>query len=147
MRQWAFAGHEAGLDRELVGEERPYVERAGRSASTARLSRAVLRLLLADHLDRPAAEIGIDRRCPVCARPHGRPVLTRSEPTAARSGDQPDPGATLQFSVSHGGDLLVLALSADGVVGVDLEPVEPAPPRPETSPGTSSVSGRPRRPC
>jgi 4'-phosphopantetheinyl transferase len=47
--------------------------------------------------------------CPCCGGPHGRPVLT-------------DPPFPLHFSLSHGGDLVMLGVASEAI-GVDVEPV------------------------
>jgi 4'-phosphopantetheinyl transferase len=75
-----------------------------------------LRLLLARYLDQDPAGIAVDRRCPVCARPHGRPRLPGGHP--------------LQFSVAHAGDLLVFAFQTGTPVGVDVEPATGHGPEP-----------------
>lgn len=104
----AFAPHQPALTALLTLEERAHV--AGlREPATATLSRALLRLVVARQLAVPPAEVRIDRRCPVCGRPHGRPRLDGAAPP-------------LHLSVSHGGDLLVLALSAHPALGIDVEP-------------------------
>lgn len=108
-----LAGHEVDLDQALVPQERAYVSASGAQQSTTRLSRALLRLLLARYLQRAPAEVEIDRSCPVCGREHGKPTLTGQSRVDAR----------LQFSVSHGGELLVFAFADDTPVGVDVEPV------------------------
>ncbi len=105
-----FAEHQSALDRILTPDERAYVRTAGGQA-TARLSRGLLRLVLAGYLGSPPTDIEIDRSCPDCARPHGRPRLSRR------------PAGTIEFSVSHGGDVLVLAFADNTPVGVDVEPI------------------------
>jgi len=109
-----FAEHGAGLDAVLSPQESAQVHSRGDRRAAARLSRGLLRLLLADYLELPFAEIEIDRSCPDCGRAHGKPRLS------SRPGPETP---TIQFSVSHGGDLLVLAFAADTLVGVDVEPV------------------------
>ena len=111
----AFRPHHDALTAVLSPEERSYVDGLPDPA-TATLSRAVLRLLLARYLDVPLADVAIERTCPLCGRPHGRPRLRAP-------GDVAPP---LQLSVSHGGDLLVLAFAAAGPLGVDVEPAVPA---------------------
>jgi 4'-phosphopantetheinyl transferase len=108
------------LDALLSPAERAHVDRHHREADQRRLrlSRALLRLLLARYLELEPGRIPVERRCPTCARPHGKPRLR------GRSG--------LQFSVAHAGDLLVFAVQAQTPVGVDLEalagPGGPPPP-------------------
>jgi 4'-phosphopantetheinyl transferase len=105
-----FAGRERELDAVLTPDERAFVQRRrgepGRAV--ARLSRAVLRLLLADYLGADPRELDIDRRCPECGKPHGKPRLR----------DDPPP---LHVSVAHCSDLLVVAVTATAPVGVDVE--------------------------
>jgi 4'-phosphopantetheinyl transferase len=109
-----LAAHEAAVDAVLTSTERTYVNRRRGPQATARLSRGLLRLLLADLLDVAPSEVEIDRTCPECGQPHGKPRLGR------RPGAAPP---SIEFSVSHGGDLLVLAFAVDTVVGVDVEPI------------------------
>jgi 4'-phosphopantetheinyl transferase len=99
------------LDALLSPAERHHVDRHHREADQRRLrlSRALLRLLLARYLELEPGRIPVDRRCPTCAQPHGKPRLRGR--------------ARLQFSVAHAGDLLVLAVQAQTPVGVDLEAV------------------------
>jgi 4'-phosphopantetheinyl transferase len=109
-----FAEHQAALDDVLTPDERAHVDRTREGRVTARLSRGLLRLVLARYLNLPPTEIEIDRSCPDCGRPHGRPRLR------SRSGT---PRQAIEFSVTHGGDLLVLAFADTAPVGVDVEPV------------------------
>ena len=108
-----FADHQAALDGVLAPEERTHVERFRGGRATARLSRRLLRLVLAHYLDLAPAEIQIDRSCAACGRPHGKPRL-RGRPGAATAG--------IEFSVAHGGDLIVLAFAGTALIGVDIEP-------------------------
>jgi 4'-phosphopantetheinyl transferase len=75
---------------------------------------ALTRLILAAHLNIGPADVPIDRSCPRCGEPHGRPRLAT--------------GAALDFSVSHSDDLIVVAItpkpsggSSMRLVGVDVE--------------------------
>jgi 4'-phosphopantetheinyl transferase len=52
--------------------------------------------------------VAIDRTCPDCERPHGRPRL---------------PGTGLHVSVAHSGDWVAVALTEVAPVGVDVEQV------------------------
>ena len=70
-----FTEHQAALDGVLTPDERAHVDRVREGRATARLSRGLLRLVLARYLDLPPAEIEIDRSCPDCGRSHGRPRL------------------------------------------------------------------------
>ncbi|HLZ38071.1 MAG TPA: 4'-phosphopantetheinyl transferase superfamily protein [Mycobacteriales bacterium] len=104
-----FAGHERELESVLTPDERAFVQRRRREPgrATARLSRALLRLLLGDYLGVDPRELDIDRECPECGKPHGKPRLR---------GDRP-----LHVSVAHCSDLLVFAVTASAPVGVDVE--------------------------
>jgi 4'-phosphopantetheinyl transferase len=104
-----LAPHTPALDRLLTAAERAQVERfrQERDRARARLSRAVLRLLLGRYLQRPPAAIDVGRDCPRCGQPHGKPRLL-------------DDGGP-QFSVSHSGDLVLFAVTAATPVGVDVE--------------------------
>jgi 4'-phosphopantetheinyl transferase len=70
---------------------------------------ALLRLVAAPLTARPAARVVVDRSCPTCDRPHGRPRL---------------PGAGLDVSISHSGATVAVAVSAAGAVGVDVQQVQ-----------------------
>lgn len=107
-----FAGRHADLDGMLVPLERAAVESSGQRGPVLRLSRALLRLLLARYLGQGLDEIEIDRRCRVCGQPHGKPRVAGDSAHVA-------PG----FSVAHSGDLVVLAFAAGALVGVDVERV------------------------
>jgi 4'-phosphopantetheinyl transferase len=95
------------------------IERARRDAYRQGVDRdrftvgaVLVRLLLAAHTSRDAATLAIDRTCPVCAKPHGRPRLA---------------GAGVEVSVSHAGDRVVVACGRVPALGVDVEPaVAPA---------------------
>jgi 4'-phosphopantetheinyl transferase len=106
-----LAGAQGRLEELLTPAERAQVERHLREVDRRRLrlSRALLRLLLGRYLELEPGRVAVDRGCPTCGRPHGKPRL-------------PGP-ARLQFSVAHAGDLLVLAFQQGTSVGVDLEAV------------------------
>lgn len=71
-------------------------------------SRAVQRLVIGRYLGQPPEAMTIARDCRHCGKLHGRPYV---------------PGAPVDYSVSHSAGWLLLAVVADGVVGVDLEQV------------------------
>ena len=66
----------------------------------------LLRTAVAAETGLPAGQVVVRRDCPGCARPHGRPVL---------------PGTGLHASVSHSGEVVAVALTRLGPVGVDVE--------------------------
>jgi 4'-phosphopantetheinyl transferase len=67
---------------------------------------AVLKLAVARANRWPAASVRVDRRCPTCGLPHGRPRVQ---------------GGGLHVSVSHSGSRVVVALTASAPLGVDIE--------------------------
>ncbi|WP_405700413.1 4'-phosphopantetheinyl transferase superfamily protein [Streptomyces sp. NBC_01383] len=71
-------------------------------------SRAVQRALGARYLGMPEPEVGISRACSHCSDGgHGKPHFTAAP--------------ELDFSVSHTGDLVVIAAATDTKVGLDVE--------------------------
>ncbi|HTX84476.1 MAG TPA: 4'-phosphopantetheinyl transferase superfamily protein [Streptosporangiaceae bacterium] len=72
------------------------------------LGSVLLRVAAARQLDVPPAEVAVDRTCGRCGAQHGRPVL---------------PGAGLHASVSHSGEVVAVALTPRGPLGVDVEAV------------------------
>jgi 4'-phosphopantetheinyl transferase len=80
-----------------------------------------LRRLLGRELGRPARTVEFARLpCPGCGKPHGRPVLAAQDASAAA----PYLPA-LDFSLSHGGEVILIGLAAT-TLGVDVEP-QPEP--------------------
>jgi 4'-phosphopantetheinyl transferase len=100
-------GHDALLSPGDLDRRSRLLRAADRRRLTA--AAAVAGLVLGAHAGRPPARLDIDRTCPHCGRPHGKP----------RIADLPD----LHFSVSHSADRVVVAVSRDGPVGVDVEEV------------------------
>jgi 4'-phosphopantetheinyl transferase len=74
------------------------------------LATALLRLAAAAHAGIDPAAVRLDRSCDRCGEPHGRPRL---------------PGTSLHASISHSGDLVAVALTSAGPVGVDVEEIRP----------------------
>jgi 4'-phosphopantetheinyl transferase len=72
------------------------------------LGAVLVRLVAAAELGLAAAGLAVDRTCPHCGRPHGRPTL-------------PDTG--LFVSVAHSGVLVCVAASRGTPIGVDVEQV------------------------
>ncbi len=100
---------DAGIARLAGLLSRDERERAGRfRAVDARqhfvFGRALLRTLLAAHLDVEPAELEF------AYQPHGKPFLTL-----------PDPDAHPRFNLSHSGRLLAIALARGRDVGIDIE--------------------------
>lgn len=75
---------------------------------------ALAKTVLGLALHRPPAGIVFDRTCSRCGQAHGKPRLT-------------GPDAGLRFSVSHAGDRICVAVSAEAEVGVDVESLDRAP--------------------
>lgn len=101
----------------LDPEEREQFERRSGSAAADVLvtSRAAQRLVGARYLGVPPAEVAIDRDCAHCGRPgvrHGRPRFRNSD---------------LDYSVSHTGAWVLMAITRTGLVGVDIEDLASAP--------------------
>lgn len=81
-------------------------------------SRAAQRILAGRYLGRDPASVMIDRRCQHCGDDqHGRPRVAATD--AERGG--------LDFSVTHTGDLLLLAHVSHGHVGIDAEDADRRP--------------------
>jgi 4'-phosphopantetheinyl transferase len=72
---------------------------------------ALARVVLGAHAGRPGERLRIDRACPRCGAPHGKPRLP----------EVPD----LHFSVSHSGGWIAVAVRRGAPVGVDVEQVGP----------------------
>jgi 4'-phosphopantetheinyl transferase len=72
------------------------------------LGAVLLRMAAARHLGARPGDVAVDRTCAWCGAQHGRPRL---------------PGSGLHASVSHSGDVVAVALTAAGPVGVDVEAV------------------------
>jgi 4'-phosphopantetheinyl transferase len=70
---------------------------------------AVTRRVLGALLLMAPAAVPLDRTCPDCTRPHGKVRLAR--------------GSSVEMSLSHSGDLVVVAFHADRPVGVDVEQI------------------------
>lgn len=70
------------------------------------LAAALLRVVAGKAFGVEASTVVIDRSCNTCGDPHGRPRL---------------PGTGLQVSISHSGDVVAVAVTPAGPVGVDVE--------------------------
>jgi 4'-phosphopantetheinyl transferase len=71
---------------------------------------ALLRLTIAQAAGCPVEEVVIDRACPDCDKPHGKPTVV---------------GHDLHVSVSHSGNRVTVALTSVAQVGIDVEQVDP----------------------
>lgn len=103
---WLTASHRRlldGVERIRAGR---YVHEADRVRFT--LAAALLRLAAGAQLELAPERLPVDRTCPRCHEPHGRPRLV---------------GQSLQASVSHSGEFVAVALTEAGAVGVDIEQV------------------------
>jgi len=100
-----------GLQDLLSDEERSraaaYHQMIDRDRSV--VSAALLRLVVAHWDYRDPATVIVDRTCPRCARPHGRPTVVDS---------------ALHVSLSHSGDRVVVAATEAAPVGVDVEKIQ-----------------------
>ncbi len=99
-----------GLDRLLSTVEVARAARLRRPEDRIRqiLGATMLRLAAAAETGTPPNKVTVDRTCPTCSEPHGRPGL---------------PGTGLHASITHSGDLVGLALTRTGPVGLDVERV------------------------
>ncbi|MDI3331858.1 MAG: hypothetical protein QJR09_14170 [Micrococcus sp.] len=112
--RWAVltAAH-SGLLHLLSPLERERVASLARPADRGRsmLAAALLRVASAESLRCPPEAVVVDRTCTECGGPHGAPRIVHA-------------GARVpHVSVSHSGLLVVVALSPQGPVGVDVQRV------------------------
>jgi 4'-phosphopantetheinyl transferase len=70
------------------------------------------RIILGTYLGVPPEQVKLDRSCPDCGQPHGRPQLVSA------------PGQ-IAFSVSHSGNLVGVAFATAPAVGLDVELIAP----------------------
>lgn len=70
------------------------------------LATVVLRSVIAARLGLSPSRVVVDRRCPRCYESHGPPML---------------PGTDLHASISHSDDLVAVAVTTAGPVGIDIE--------------------------
>ncbi|MEO3925565.1 4'-phosphopantetheinyl transferase superfamily protein [Micromonosporaceae bacterium B7E4] len=100
--------HWAGLD-VLDDEERERHARFRRVADRDRYQAAHVgvRMLLGHYLGVPAGQLGFSRHCRHCGAGHGKPVVDR-------------PATKLDFSLTHSGEWVAVAVAADPV-GLDVQ--------------------------
>ena len=105
--------HDALLDEGDLRRRARLLRVADRRRLTA--AAALARLVLGAHAGCPPARLRIDRRCPRCGEPHGKPRLPAE--------------ADLHFSVSHSAGCVGVAVRRGAPVGIDVERVVrwPAP--------------------
>jgi 4'-phosphopantetheinyl transferase len=96
--------HHALLDEAEFGRQTRFRTDADRDRFT--LAAVLLRAAVGLRTGVEAAAVRVDRRCDDCGRPHGRPRLTHSG---------------LEASISHSRDVVAVALTTAGPVGVDVE--------------------------
>jgi 4'-phosphopantetheinyl transferase len=73
------------------------------------LGAALLRLTVGRIVGRSGAVIRVDRTCELCGRPHGRPRVDEFDG---------------HLSVSHSGNVVAVAITAAGPVGLDVEAID-----------------------
>lgn len=100
-----------GLVGELDAAERDRLAAYAREEDKSRflVGATIVRRVLANKLELSPADIQLDRSCPDCGRQHGK-ISTKG----------------MQISVSHSGDLIVVAFHPTTAVGVDVELINPA---------------------
>jgi 4'-phosphopantetheinyl transferase len=106
-------GHRRLLD--PVEAERRAAYRLPADQDRFTLGVVLTRTVLAAHLGAAPEQVKLDRSCPDCDRPHGRPRLV--------AGGVADGGVS--FSLSHSGDLVGAAFALAPAVGLDVEQVAP----------------------
>lgn len=101
-------GDDGGLRRLLSATEARRYHAYRRSADQRRFltGRALAKTVLAARLGVSIAEIEFDAGCPDCSKQHGPPRL---------------PGSGLEFSLSHSGERVGLAVTDGAPVGLDVE--------------------------
>jgi len=100
--------HLALLNSIELDRARPY--RLAADSDRSLLGAVLLRVAASRHLGIRPGNVTVDRTCERCGAQHGRPQL---------------PGSGLYASVSHSGDIVVVALTSAGPVGVDVEAIRP----------------------
>lgn len=73
---------------------------------------ALIRIALGTQMGISPGDVELDRRCPRCGDPHGRPRLR-------------DRTSRIELSVSHSGNLVAVAIAQQHPLGVDVEEMRP----------------------
>ncbi|WP_370107514.1 4'-phosphopantetheinyl transferase superfamily protein [Nocardioides sp.] len=100
--------HERLLSPEEQERARRFVRRQDRERFL--VGAALLRLLLAERLDKDPLEVEVDRTCPTCGRPHWKPRIETN---------------AIHCSVAHSGPYVLVALRDEEPIGVDVEALAP----------------------
>jgi phosphopantetheinyl transferase len=105
-----------GLAELLCAQERTRADRITdiRRRAVWTRSRGALRELLARYLDADPRELRF------VLGDHGKPRLRSEQPETRREGGS-GPGEDLRFNLSHSGELMLVAVTAEREVGIDLE--------------------------
>jgi 4'-phosphopantetheinyl transferase len=96
--------HDTLLDPAERDRRDRYAFRADRARFA--VAAALLRVVAGRMLGVAPEQVGVDRTCGSCGRPHGKPSLGAGAP---------------QVSLSHSGDYVAVAVCPDAPVGVDVE--------------------------
>ena len=95
------------LSSEELERSRQFVNRLDRLRFMT--GRLLVRYALSERLAVTPAEIQIVQTCFICGAPHGKPRLSTGE---------------WQFSISHAGEYVVVAITSQSRVGIDIEPID-----------------------
>ncbi|MDQ0176610.1 4'-phosphopantetheinyl transferase family protein [Bacillus chungangensis] len=113
---YADVTDEHDLFRHLISSEENerYVSfRRSKDRDRALVSYSLVRLVLAHYTDLQPYELNIIRTCPQCGKSHGKPRLVMH------------PDDHLQFNVSHSGNIVIMAVTVENPVGIDVEQIDP----------------------
>lgn len=115
---WADPWHESvdSLTRVLDDVELERASRFHREQDRRRFLTGswLLRQVAAIELGTDPEDVPVERRCPDCPKPHGKPFIRGTSPP-------------LHVSVSHSGDRVAVAVTTAGELGVDVEEVPSTP--------------------